>query len=398
MAVTILQQPNQDGNIVGEYRVHSAYRPITLQVESDAANIARMKMVVYNPSNEIARMIVDPDLGTTDRFTFEISTILQEYISNSLPGRNITRANQDSMSDNLICRFIEIYEVDGLLEEQTVFAATAYPFSTHLATLQHKEEQSLLPFRHRLITDTGVRFLTNAPTTKDIGMNESEWLSIIEMGAYPSGDFLKVRFTLHLVSGGTFQVQRVITSPSWWTVIGVGTANLPAWNIAPYSIADISRYDVQLVHQQGVSQVVVSETRTFNVRQYSCDTIRFHWLNRLGWWDSFTVDGRWVENIDTTSSKYRKALPANFSTEDRGDTDFNIEGSEGGEIGTPILSGEMMRWLQELKTSPSVYLDNGSIRYPIIITNKDAWELDSLETQPLKIKYMDANSLIIQRN
>ena len=128
---------------------------------------------------------------------------------------------------------------------------------------------------------------------------------------------------------------------------------------------------------------IYSETRTFLV---NCDCnrytpFRFAWLNRLGGFDEYTFRLKSTKTITAERQEYKKYLSHYNSTSD----DFGYtKGDRGrGVYDMSIITAHTVistwqtpsehQWLEELFTSPAVYLIyapdvNGIYWEPIIVT------------------------------
>lgn len=115
-------------------------------------------------------------------------------------------------------------------------------------------------------------------------------------------------------------------------------------------------------------------------RHQSCnkyDNIRLAWRNRLGCWDYMNFRGKSMESIDIKSEEMERVVgswnSATFTYEnyDRGRETLFTEAQRKLVVNTDWLNEDEGAWLEELFTSTNVHLlDDNSIVYPMIITNK----------------------------
>lgn len=130
-----------------------------------------------------------------------------------------------------------------------------------------------------------------------------------------------------------------------------------------------------------------SEIFRFNVK---CDCerwtpYRFVWLNRLGGFDAYTFRLKSTETITSERKEYTKFLsylqPDNtfgYNKGDRGRTVYNTDSIVTYNVISTWHSEETHKWLEELFTSPEVYLintKNSGITYDPIVITKNSVEI-----------------------
>tara|TARA_R100000388_G_scaffold30550_2_gene23920 strand:- start:5772 stop:7199 length:1428 start_codon:yes stop_codon:yes gene_type:complete len=131
-------------------------------------------------------------------------------------------------------------------------------------------------------------------------------------------------------------------------------------------------------------------------RHQSCnkyDNIRLAWRNRLGCWDYMNFRGKSMESIDIKSEEIERVVgswnSATFTYEnfDRGRETLFTEAQRKLVVNTDWLNEDEGAWLEELFTSTNVHLlDDNSIVYPMIITNKNYTKKTSVNDK-MKIQY-----------
>ena len=158
--------------------------------------------------------------------------------------------------------------------------------------------------------------------------------------------------------------------------------------------------------------ITLSETRTF-IPHCECDRFRpyrFIWLNRLGGMDTYTFRLASTQTVTVERKEWTRYLSAwnrlteqfGYSIGDRGRTVYSVKSIDTYTVVSTWQTEATHRWLEELFTSPEVYvIDNNEVRTPIIITTNSV----SIKTKTgisgkllsHTIEFVMANEKIIQR-
>ena len=123
-----------------------------------------------------------------------------------------------------------------------------------------------------------------------------------------------------------------------------------------------------------------SETRYYKIdREDDCgayDFVRFHWLNRLGGIDSYTAKRDVTESVSVSKTFFERKAPNQLYIQQydgntftssnaplgndlyKGQVDtLSITGTRGGSVFTEPLNTSQAKWLEELITSPNVWIE-----------------------------------------
>jgi hypothetical protein len=98
-------------------------------------------------------------------------------------------------------------------------------------------------------------------------------------------------------------------------------------------------------------------------------------LNRLGGWDTFRFYGSKNEEVKIERATYKRAYGTwssatyNYTTNERGTTNIKTDLTVEGEVMSDFLDIETTNWLEELLTSPEVFMIEGVKLIPINITD-----------------------------
>tara|TARA_Y100001973_G_scaffold10023_2_gene13653 strand:- start:7828 stop:9309 length:1482 start_codon:yes stop_codon:yes gene_type:complete len=271
-----------------------------------------------------------------------------------------------------------------------------------------------------LNTDTD-KALTNAPATQYIRFNDYATIPFIantdnltwttgDSGAtvaavrqarvqlYDSGGSNLANFNIQdsTSRGGSFQISsRASTRIHYF---GCGPANFDgavtgsdsAYNNWNTHKANVSYYTVKFRDDDNND---ISQTYTFNIQDDDCkgfETIRLTWLNRHGTWDYYNFTKKSIRSLKTKKIRYQQ-LKGVWNQEK-----YYTHGYRGGQkvysndtienitINTDFLTEEEGIWIEELMTSPDVFIlkqertvfsaDEGVVhKYiePVIVTNSN---------------------------
>ena len=151
---------------------------------------------------------------------------------------------------------------------------------------------------------------------------------------------------------------------------------------------DTAYYKVNLIINPtagGVASYVCSETRYFKIDRESANAsfpfVRFHWVNRMGGIDSYTAKRDTTEGVDVTKTfferqttdmryiqEYGNWSSGTWSTIGSQDTlgadiykpsieTLGMTATEKGSVFTEPLNSGQAKWLEEIVTSPNVWIE-----------------------------------------
>ena len=248
-------------------------------------------------------------------------------------------------------------------------------------------------FNKYVLNSTAAKFLSNAPTTQYIGENDFCTLGFFAQSDGGTGSFtagsrygkfvgssatiarqlirhIDIKFFLNGVQTGstiTYGNATANGSLTWQTTtpkaqlqyVGVGTANIQgAGNSLPAS------WDYYTVTARDNDGVVVSDTYSF-YKEEVCkgfEKFRLCWLNRLGVWDYFNFTKRNVRKVNSKRETYQQ-LKGTWN-----ESRYMKHGYKGGQkvfatnskevitLQTDFITEEAAQWLEELFTSPDVFV------------------------------------------
>jgi hypothetical protein len=98
-------------------------------------------------------------------------------------------------------------------------------------------------------------------------------------------------------------------------------------------------------------------------------------LNRLGSWETFRFYGSKEEVVKITRGTYEvpygtwSSTNWSYNTADRGTTNIKTDLTVQGQVMSDFLDRDTVNWLEELLTSPQIFLIEGAKLVPINITD-----------------------------
>lgn len=237
-----------------------------------------------------------------------------------------------------------------------------------------------------VLRDSNRKFLTNKPSAVNIQSSERDYLYCINTS---SGDVYYLDIKTYDSSGSKIdnyylynQYQDVGVDSEYFTRVGTGTYNIEASSgsvisdngIFPIFNANVVYYTVRTIKFNGT---VTSETKRYNITDICTKTeaVRLFFLNKLGGYDGFTFKHKAKINADIKRSNYKKPQGAwssstvfGYGLSDRADTQYDTNIKDTITLVSDYVTEEESIWLEELFTSPDVYLDRDGVEIPINIT------------------------------
>lgn len=306
----------------------------------------------------------DSPLG---RGRFRIDRVLQDFLSKNFDPQitNFT-ANVESIVDYQVEfreRYITTADCTGDPSTSAVLSTSTKRYAWNGALQYHEwPDYAIGQFD---LEDSESRFLTSVPNSIKLTLD----------------DYFTMKFIQGLSSGtGTAKKLIVKTYDFANTLISTYTLNnsffgsgvtrnlLITAPIGPLNISGFVTLDENVNYYTAViqdnSSADLSETKKFYVRPRCTKykPYRFWWLNRLGGFDAMTFDLKSVRALDIIRNLFTKLLPSSYEIGDRGETVTSIDARSAYTVYSDWMSEDEAVWLQELFTSPEVYVYETSKR------------------------------------
>ncbi len=296
--------------------------------------------------------------------------------------------NLFATNDNSFCyyqlKFGEQYGTSGTIYANLTNTANKYVWNS----IFDYEEYTDFDDTQYILSNSNCQFLTNAPDNLKIQSNERNYLYGI---TDTSGDIYYMNITTFNSAGSqidSYQLpnpyQNVSTDVKKFFRVGVGAYNLNAISSGDYTYSEfgnfpvigsnVAKYNIQMSKQDGT---VTSETRTYFVEDVCTKTEaqRLFFLNKLGGYDAITFKNKTKINADIVRSNFKKPqgtwINSNsfaYGQSDRAVTQYDTNIKDTFTIVSDWLTEEQSEWIEQLFTSPDVYLDRNGVEIPINIT------------------------------
>lgn len=381
MAVSIVQYPTLKGTTTAQL-ICPVYNPIVWSVSSTNYTQCNFQFVcdVYIEGVFIKRLKRYPEASNSFYGEFHIERLLEDYISHDLHkqlyGSSLFATNPNGVKEYVL-KFGEEYDASAQCDAGT----TVYPnltLSTSVATFYAfngaKSYDGWLDWyyvNHQPGT-TAKTFITGMPSQALITMGSEMWFSYFGS----SGNETKLQVVTYDDTGATlgtytYTNDKTAVTPSQYQFksVGVGPENLNQSTLLsgtqPVITQEVAYYTVQLLN---VGDVAASEAKRIDIdrRESKYDHYRLCWLGRDGNFDSYTFTARTDKKIDISRTEYNKLTgdrnylsPGNewtYDIGDRGRRTMSVNAQESLSLTSNWLSEEEGIWMEELFTSPEVYL------------------------------------------
>jgi len=285
----------------------------------------------------------------------------------------------------------------GVVSVASGVAKSTQTFLLYNGTLQEEDIIALdssgnygynLDANNYILNDTDSKFLTNCPSTIKIGTNDyhtvaffSDYNFDFKVGGATAAsqiEDIQVKFYDDIDAGGSqiSTTQTYNNTPAFGgkrnfvneannklIFFGCGMANFRNQSLSS-TLLNAKSYTIQARDSLGAN---ISKLYTFNVIEDDCkgfEKIRLTWLNRLGTWDYFSFTKRNIRNVETQRTSY-KQISGLYN-----ESVFQQHGYKGGQktfytnskeritLNTDYVTEQEATWLEELFTSPEVYILN----------------------------------------
>lgn len=397
MAITILQNPE-------DYA--PAYNEINYLVSSDKTAQANFKYVcdiyitgVSSPAYHRIKASQDP---TTGYGVFDVHRILENFLTSDIDKSTYGFQKNTNSYVKYQCKFGEEFGLSS--SGTTVYAdltvATARFAYNGIFDFLDLQDYAATDW---LMLDSTRQFLTSLKS-KRVRSDMDSWAHFMISQSNVSG-ILRVVATS--TSGGTTTTDitnaynGMATDDEKFVRVSVGPRNLnliASGDIfsgsQPIIPTDTASYTVKMMF--GIN--TTSETLTFTIDD-ACtknDVYIIHWLNKYGGFDSFAFirASKQTESIQRT--KYKKPTGAisgatfGYNKSDRQEINFDTRIKDKVEVLSDWITDAESVWLEELVTSPQVYVDDathGLVAINIIDTQYEKKKVENLKTFNLRLTF-----------
>lgn len=353
------------------------YNDIIFVVTSDHKTETNFKYIadvyVNGVGSVIERLkcIPDPTYGSG---VFNIGRVIESYVNSDID--KTTYGFQQNLNSYVryVVRFGEEYGLSSsgtTVYPNQVVTSTRYAWN---AELDHLNFQDYTNNDYLITSGTVTGFLTNSPSTLSIRDGEDAWLYGMTDSSGTIKDALVSTYDVNndLIQDAEVAnpFQAVVSTNDRFVRFGCGTNNLNSISSSgitgttPIITASVVKYTVAF---RRADRTLVTPTKTFLIENPCTrnEVFRFHFLNELGGFDSFDFIRGSTKKVEIKRSNYKKVTGAltsassyGYAKKDRGTVQYNTSLKDNIKVKSDWIKEETYTWLEELITSPEVYLDH----------------------------------------
>ena len=356
--ITIISSPNQ---------ISSAYNQIIYKISSsDTAkpNFNFVADVYVSGFTGIQARLLYPVQPNTNILQFDIGNVLKNYVSYDFLDSfgTLVQANWQS-TVNYYVSFGEIYDVSGIptLNANIVRNPTS-DYKSAINTVFDFQQMS-----------------TNILDTYDV--SAGKFLNTTVLQKYVSG---KQKLVSFLDKNRVVNIYQVSTNLG---IITTGVLTLPAsFNIFNLDVKKILSFlsvpaaaqyiDIGVGTDDGMDITILATQRlTVDSDCSQYDTMRLHWLNQLGGFDTFNFNKATTNNIDVQRSQFKTIQALNNAHSDRLKTNYNTEMVDKINLQSDWITDDESLLIQTLIESPIVFLENADGSFVAVNITNPSYEV-----------------------
>tara|TARA_R110002094_G_scaffold52479_4_gene63790 strand:- start:1048 stop:2274 length:1227 start_codon:yes stop_codon:yes gene_type:complete len=362
-----------------------AYSPVMFQLNSNNADIVHLiieTVVSYDGSVTSIRKSatsIQPNLTTTNEFTFDVSDILSANLSFILKTLGASAVINDT--DNLQFK-IKAYEVTEnpttkLLETNYDPADASntnfnYQSSTFAAFNWSESHFSLNSFNlsdYSMVSDDKL-FLTEGTNPKTIELNQNEFLGMAY--AVSSGGVKNYKIEVLTYNSVNALLNTDLIDVTQWNQVNVNSLTDPYLDApvgtqnlinAGISLTNVAYYTIRLINDDGDR----SELRRYNIIEGCPTDLRVHFVNKFGKQDSITLKGNQIEGYTNKSTRYQKALSSTYSSSDYGSAVVRNTKVKNFTAYSKTIGRDTLAFAQSMLTNNMAWIEVDSSYFSIII-------------------------------
>jgi hypothetical protein len=344
MAITIISTPNQ---------FMAAYNQVAYTVSSNNTAQPNFNFIVdvnetSGANNPLARLKY-PVQPSSAQLQFDIGNVLKNYVS-----YDFFNATGTLYAPNLNSRikhyldFRELYDVSGiptlsgvLISSPTTPSSSSFKWGGN--TIFDFEDFSADAYYDLRVENHG--FL-NYQDDEVCTLTQNKILSFFDPN--------RVVDSIRLVTSSGYSYTLTPTTREYLYNINAGKFLIDTSGLTPTG----GTYVVRLVDSG--SNIICQKSFTYTEECSQYETVRLHWFNKNGAWDSFNFIKNSSRAIDIERKQFKAPLPIGYLKSDRLKQNYNTTITDVININSDWVSDEVSVMLEELATSPIVYLERSA--------------------------------------
>lgn len=317
-------------------------------------------------STLLARLKYPAQPGVTT-LTFDIGDVLRNSVSYDF--LNAQAAYVAANTNSRLKYYVEFRELfdngSGVPTLSAVLAsdpATPSASSYKFASNAIFDFEDFTPTSYANCNVSGFGYL-NANTTsfENIESSQNKILTFFDPN--------RIAAKIVLLSGSTFS--QSITLPAKEHLFNI---NAGKWILDTSGLTlAMGTYVVQV--QTSANVIIASKTFTYTPQCSNYSTVRLHWLNKLGAFESFNFIMNSRKSEDIERKQFKAPLPIGYLKSDRLKTNFNTTINDKISINSDWITEQESELLEELATSPVIYLERSATEFIAVNITNTSYEI-----------------------
>jgi hypothetical protein len=367
MAITIIATPSA---------FMAAYNQVPYTVSSNLTAQPNFNFIVdvnetSGANNPLARLKY-PVQPSSAQLQFDVGSVLKNYVTYDF--NNVTGVFGTNTNSRLkyFVQFRELYDVSGIPTLSGVLASnpvTPSASSYNFAGNGIFDFEDYTSTAYNNLNVSGFGYLSNAGTTERIESNQEKFLYWFD----PNTAVKYIQYT-----GATGNVVTAVTLTAKEHLFSIKAGKYAQDVLIAGGISIIDTYKVELLG--ATSNVLASRTFNLNTECSQYPTVRLHWMNKLGGFDSFNFNKNTINAMDIERKQFKAPLPIGYSKQDRLKTNYNTTINDKISINSDWITEAESTLLEELATSPVIYLERSATEFVAVNITNTSYEIKTFLT------------------
>jgi hypothetical protein len=347
MAITIISTPNQ---------FMAAYNQVAYEVSSNNTAQPNFNFIVdvnqtSGTNNPLARLKY-PVQPSSAQLQFDVGNVIKNYVS-----FDFFNATGTLFAPNLNSRlkyyvdFRELYDVSGIPTLSGVLASNPTTPSSSSFRWGGNSIFDFEDFSGDAYYDLRVEnygFL-NYQGEEVCTLSQNKVLTFFDPN--------RVVDTIRLITSSGYSYTFTPTTREYLYNINAGKFLIDTSGLTPTG-------DTYVIRLLDSSNNIITQKSFRYVQECSqYETIRLHWMNKLGAWDSFNFIKNSSRAIDIERKQFKAPLEIGYAKSDRLKQNYNTTITDVININSDWVSDEVSELLEELATSPLIYLERSATNF-----------------------------------
>lgn len=368
MAITIISTPSA---------FMAAYNQVPYTVSSNMTAQSNFNFIVdvnqtSGTNNPLARLKY-PVQPSSAQLTFDVGNVLKNYVSydfNNVGGD--FAANTNSRLKYYV-QFRELYDVSGMPTLSGVLASNPTTPSTssfNFAANAIFDFEDFTPTAYAGKSITNIGFLSTAAAIENIESNQEKFLYWFD----PTQLVKKIRYVG--TDGDSETIAITLTAKEYLFCTRAGKYAQDV--IIDAGLVVTNAYRIELVG--ATDNILASRTFVINAECSQYPTVRLHWMNKLGGFDTFNFNKNTINTMEIERKQFKAPLPIGYSKQDRLKTNYNTTINDKISINSDWITEAESELLEELATSPVIYLEKTPTEFVAVNITNSNYEIKTFLT------------------